>query len=168
MQTSGAIWKRFTGWSSLEGQWLRRKHFTKDVLAHIAERIRLGEQSHAGELMLAVEAVSPEHEADSRMRALEVFGRLRVWDTPLNTGVLLYLALDRHSIQIIADRGIAAPDDLWEQVSDRLQGHLQTKNYAAGVLAAVEDIEKILAERCPVDPGPGVNLNDLPNEPVLL
>lgn len=168
MQASGAIWKRFTGWSSLEGQWLRRKHFTAGVLADIAERIRLGEQTHAGELMLAIEAVSPEHEPDSRMRALEVFGRLRVWDTPLNTGVLLYLALDRHSIQIIADRGIAAPDDLWEQVSDRLQSRLQHKDYAAGVLAAVDDIEKILAERCPVVAGHGGNLNDLPNEPVLL
>nr|WP_257215228.1 TPM domain-containing protein [Pollutimonas harenae] len=154
--------------SSLEGQWLRRKHFTAEVLAQIGEHIRLSEQSHTGELMLAVEAVSPEHEPDSRMRALEVFGRLRVWDTPLNTGVLLYLALDRHSIQIIADRGIAAADDLWEQVSDRLQSRLQQKDYAAGVLAAVDDIEKILATRCPPVSGPQGNTNDLPNEPVLL
>ncbi|AEC21614.1 hypothetical protein PT7_3074 [Pusillimonas sp. T7-7] len=168
MQDSGAKWKRFTGWSNLEGQWLRRKHFTTEVLAHIAEHIRQSEQGHTGELMLAVEAVSPEHEPDSRMRALEVFGRLRVWDTPLNTGVLLYLALDRHSIQIIADRGIAAPDDLWEQVSDRLQSRLQQKDYAAGVLAAVDDIEKILATRCPAVSGPQGNANDLPNEPVLL
>src|SRR5690606_18781886 len=138
------------------------------VLADIAERIRLGEQSHAGELMLAVEAVSPEHEPDSRLRALEVFGRLRVWDTPHNTGVLLYLALDRHSIQIVADRGIAAPDDLWERVSYRLQSRLQNKDYAAGVLAAIDDIEKILAERCPVGATPDANPDDLPNEPVLL
>ncbi|MCC2596263.1 TPM domain-containing protein [Pusillimonas sp. MFBS29] len=168
MQTSAAIWKRFTGWSSLEGQWLRRKHFTAEVLAQIAERIRLGEQGHTGELMVAIEAVSPEHEPASRMRALEVFGRLRVWDTPRNTGVLLYLALDRHSIEIVADRGIAAGDDLWEQVSDRLQSRLQNSDYAAGVLAAVEDIEKILAGRCPPGAGPGGNPDDLPNEPVLL
>lgn len=167
MQVHSASWKQFTGWASLEGQWLRRKHFTADVLAHIAERIRQSELGHTGELMLVVEAVSPAHEPDSRLRALEVFGRLRVWDTPLNTGVLLYLALDRHHIQIIADRGIAAPDELWEQVCSRLQSRLQQKDYAAGILAAVDDIEKILVTRCPPAPAEG-NTNDLPNEPVLL
>src|SRR5690606_19127206 len=108
------------------------------------------------------------HEPDSSQRALEVFGRLRVWDTPQNTGVLLYLALDRHHIQIVADRGIAAPDDLWAQVCDRLQSRLQQKDYAAGLLAAVEDIEKILATRCPPVSAVHGNQNDLPNEPVLL
>ncbi|MGB6104759.1 MAG: TPM domain-containing protein [Pusillimonas sp.] len=168
MQESGGKWKQFTGWSNVEGQWLRRKHFTPEALAHIAERIRQSEQGHTGELMLAVEAVSPAHEPDSRLRALEVFGRLRVWDTPLNTGVLLYLALDRHHIQIIADRGVAAPDELWEQVCDRLRSRLGRKDYAAGVLAAVDDIEKILATRCPAATGPDGNADDLPNEPVLL
>src|SRR3546814_11673170 len=98
------------------------------------------------------------------MRALEVFGRLRGGDTPLNTGVLLYLALDRHSIQIIADRGIAAPDDVWEQVSDRLHSRLQQKDYAAGVLAAVDDTANILATRCTGVSGPRGNANDLPHE----
>src|SRR5690606_35178372 len=118
-------------------------------------------------LMVAIEAVSPSHESDSRLRALEVFGRLGVWDTPLKSGVLLYLALDRHHIQIVADRGIAAPDVLWEQVRDRLQARLRRKEYAAGILAAVDDIEHILATRCPLDTTRG-DADDLPNEPVLL
>lgn len=168
MQTQGTTWKQLTGWATLEGQWLRRKHFTPEVLAHIAERIRQSEHGHSGELMVAVEAVSPSHEADSRLRALEVFGRLGVWDTPLNTGVLLYLALDRHHIQIIADRGIAAPGELWEKVRDGLQERLRRKDYAAGILAAVDDIEHILATRCPPDTTSHGDANDLPNEPVLL
>ena len=168
MQDSGATWKRVMGWSTVEGHWLRRKHFTQTLLDQIAERIGQGEQTHTGELMLAVEAVSPDHEPDSRMRALEVFGRLQVWDTPMNTGVLLYLALDRHSIQIIADRGVAAPDDAWEQVKDRLQARLRQKEYAAGVLAAIDEIETILAASCPAADGSHDNANDLPDMPVML
>src|SRR5690606_32263714 len=106
----GLNWKEVTGVAGLEGHWLRRKYFSPVVLQALAERIHASEAGHTGELVLAVEAVSPLHEPDSHARALEVFGRLRVWDTPHNTGVLLYLALDRHHIQVIADRGVTAPD----------------------------------------------------------
>ncbi|EKU29455.1 hypothetical protein C660_14559 [Alcaligenes sp. HPC1271] len=99
-------WKELSGWASVQGQWLRRRHFNAEMLGHLAEQIRKGEENHSGELVVAIEAVLPAHEADSAQRALEVFGRLRVWDTPLNSGVLLYLALGQRRIHIIADRGI--------------------------------------------------------------
>lgn len=168
MRQDGGKWKEVTGWASLEGQWLRRKHFTPEVLAHIAERIKKSELDHTGELMVAIEAVSPAHERNSRYRALEVFGRLRVWDTPLNTGVLLYLALDKHRIEIIADRAVAAPDELWERVCGQLQARLQQKDYAVALLAAIDDIEALLRTRCPPLPQGVVNTNDLSNDPVLL
>lgn len=118
--------------------------------------------------MVAVEAVSPSHEPSSQLRALEVFGRLRVWDTPRNTGVLLYLALDRHAIELIADRGVAAPEPVWEAVCSQLQVRFQHGDYAAGVLAAVDAIESALALYCePLREGEA-NADDLPNEPVLL
>lgn len=165
-----ALLKEMTGWASLEGQWLRRRHFTPEVLAAIAERIRECERDHPGELVVAVEAVSPVHERDSRMRALEVFGRLGVWDTPGNTGMLLYLALDRHRIEIIADRGISAENHEWEGVCARLQARLAEKSYAEGILAAIDDIEAIMRRCCPAlenehDDTPGDGLS---NDPVLL
>ncbi|NLC36201.1 MAG: hypothetical protein GX772_07120 [Alcaligenaceae bacterium] len=160
-----ALLKEMTGWASLEGQWLRRRHFTPDVLAAIAQRIRECERDHHGELMVAIEAVSPIHERDSRMRALEVFGRLGVWDTAGNTGMLLYLALDRHRIEIIADRGIPAENHEWEGVCARLQARLAEKAYAEGILAAIDDIESIMRRHCPREEG---SSDSLSNEPVLL
>ncbi|HEY9573251.1 MAG TPA: TPM domain-containing protein [Pusillimonas sp.] len=168
MHRRSGKWKEATGWASLEGHWLRRKHFTPQVLTQIAERIAKSELDHTGELMVAIEAVSPAHEPDSRLRALEVFGRLRVWDTPLNTGVLLYLALDRHHMHIIADRGIAAPDELWQQVCDRLWASVGEKAYASGVLAAIDEIESILRTRSVALPEGVLNINDLPDRPILL
>jgi len=168
-----ALLKEMTGWSSLEGQWLRRRHFAPDVLAAIAERIRECERDHSGELVVAIEAASPVHERDSRMRALEVFGRLRVWDTEGRSGVLLYLALDRHRIEIIADRGICAENHEWENVCARLRARLAEKAYAEGILAAIDDVEAIMRRYCASTvaeaPAAGGAPDDgLPNEPVLL
>ena len=160
--------KEITGWATVQGHWLRRKHFTPRVLAGIAEQIRKGELDHAGELMVAVEAVSPIHERDSHLRALEVFGRLRVWDTHHNTGVLLYLALDRQRIELIADRGVGAPNALWEQICDQLRARLQRGDYAAGVTAAVDAIEQALRTHCPSLADGELNSNDLPDRPVML
>ena len=41
----------------------------------------------------------------------DVFARLRVWDTEANNGVLIYLLLADHRIEIVADRGVAARVD---------------------------------------------------------
>ncbi len=161
----GSNWKRLTGWSTIEGHVLRRRHFTPAILERIAQRIGECEQSHTGELMLAVEAVSPAHEPDSHARALEVFGKLRVWDTPCNTGVLLYLALDRHGIELIADRGVAAPPEAWQDVCGQLRQHLGHGRYVEGILAAVDSIEAICARHCPPSDR---NPNELPDRPVLL
>ena len=160
--------KELTGWATVEGHWLRRKYFTSRVLAQIAQRIHECEGGHTGELVVVIEAVSPAHEPKSHMRALEVFGRLRVWDTPLNTGVLLYLALDRHSIEIIADRGVAAPDRVWEKVCEDLQLRLQRGDYVPGVLVAIDAIEHALATYCaPLQEGEA-NENSLSDHPVVL
>lgn len=160
-------WKQLTGWATIEGQILRRRHFSPAILERIAQRISECERTHSGELMLAIEAVSPAHEPDSHARALEVFGKLRVWDTPLNTGVLLYLSLDRHRIELIADRGVAAPPAEWEKVTERLQQSLRQGVYLEAMLVAVDDIERICAQYCPAQDAAD-NVNELPNQPVLL
>ena len=161
-------WKTLTGLSGLEGAWLRRTHFHDAALAQITEHIRQSEMQHSGELMVAIEAITPSHEAESRLRALEVFGRLRTWDTPLNTGVLLYLALDKGRIEIVADRGIKASPESWHAVCQTLQQRLAAGDYLPGVLEAITAIEVILTSGCPPLSQGGVKPNLLPDDPVLL
>ena len=45
-----------------------------------------------------------------------MFGKLRVWDTEHNNGVLIYLLLAEHAIEIVADRGLDrhVPDTEWK------------------------------------------------------
>lgn len=162
-------WKVLTGWSSIEGQWLKRRHFNAEMLAHLAEQIRKSEAGHTGELVLAIEAVMPPHEHDSYQRALEVFGRLRVWDTPLNSGVLLYLALDQRRIEIIADRGIQISDQAWHEVCQHLRHALAKQQYLSGLVEAVQRIQDLLRQGAPLDPAISTaDDNHLSNAPVLL
>lgn len=161
-------WKTLTGYARCEAWWIRRKHFHDEALSRIAAHINQSEMRHTGELMLAIETITPTHEADSRQRALEVFGRLRTWDTPLNTGVLLYLSLDKGRIEIIADRGIRATPEQWQQVCTQLQERFARGDYMPGLLNAIDRIEQILREGCPPQNGTDASPNLLPDEPVLL
>ena len=53
-----------------------------------------------------------------RERALEVFSRLRIWDTEDNCGVLIYLLLADRDVEIVADRGIhrKVGDEAWQAI----------------------------------------------------
>ena len=53
------VWKQLTGMARGEAWWLQRKHFHDDALAQIAAHIRQSEAAHTGELMLAIETVTP-------------------------------------------------------------------------------------------------------------
>ena len=86
-----------------------RRLFSKDALQRIAAAIAASEARHTGEVRFAVEsALHPRAVLagmQARDRAGEVFAQLRVWDTEANNGVLLYLLLADHRIEIVADRG---------------------------------------------------------------
>lgn len=156
--------KQLTGVAAIEGHLLRRRHFDEEVLAHVAERIKQSETTHTGELVVAVEAVMPSHESSAHLRALEVYGRLRVWDTPLNSGVLLYLALDKQAIEIIADRGLSVTDDQWQQVCAVLQSRFAQADYIDALMDTIDSIQALLKTHAPVGDN---EANVLPNEPVV-
>ncbi len=84
--------------------------FPEDSLRRIADAIAAGELRHRGEILFAVESeLSPGmvlRGVQARARAEAAFARLRAWDTEANNGVLIYLLLADHRIEIVADRGL--------------------------------------------------------------
>ena len=155
-------------WQRVRGRRLAKQHFHEKNLQQLGIQIAASEQGHSGEIVVAIEAVSPIHETDSYLRALEVFGRLEVWDTPQNTGVLLYVALDRRRIELIADRGISAQADSWQQICDDLQQSFKAQNYFSGVMAAVQQLEEVLRAHTPPEGPDHKDANHLDNRPVVL
>ena len=141
-----------------------------DALRRIEERVAASERSHTGELRVCVEAGLPLsylwRGASARERAIAMFGKLRVWDTEHNNGVLIYLLLAEHRIEIVADRGITqrVPERTWQDISDAMGAAFKVGDYARGLLDAVDRVGALLAQHFPAD-GSQVNPNELPDRP---
>ena len=147
--------------------------FPPSVLRRIADAITEGERMHSGEIRFAIEAALPwsylRRNAPARQRAEMVFAKLRVWDTEDNNGVLIYVELADHRIEIVADRGIArhVPDARWQEVSMMMRERFHAGEFEAGSIAAVRAVSALLAERFRLPDG-AVNPNQLPDAPTVL
>ncbi len=149
-----------------------RRRFDRQAMERIREAIAAAERGHAGEVRFAVEAALPVRallkHPDARSRAVEVFSRLRVWDTEGNTGVLLYLLWADRAIEIVADRGITAllPADAWQAPCARLAERLRQGDEPAG--AVCECIAAIGAILRGALPGIDRTPDELPDTPEIL
>lgn len=140
-------------------------------LAAIERAIQSSETGHRGEIRFVVENAleGPALLAgqSARARALEVFSHLGVWDTEENNGVLIYLLLADHDIEIVADRGInakVAPAD-WEKICRDMEAALRRGAYEEGIVTGIKEVSALLARHFPPRPG---DRNELPNQPVRL
>jgi uncharacterized membrane protein len=148
-----------------------RRAFGAEALAGIEQAIAAGERRHRGQLCVAIEAALPAarvmKQLTPRERALEVFGVLRVWDTEENCGVLVYLLLADHDVEIVADRGIhrIVGDAAWQAICERMEAAFRAGKFADGVIVGVEEISALLAQHFPRADAGG---NELPDKPVIL
>ena len=99
----------------------------------------------------------------ARQRALEMFSRMRIWDTEQNNGVLLYVLLADHDVEIIADRGIDAHTgaQAWSEVCHEMEESFGRGDYHAGSLAGIRAVAQHLRRYF----GSGKRRNELPDEP---
>ncbi|MBP3973565.1 TPM domain-containing protein [Pseudoxanthomonas spadix] len=161
-------------------RWLRhlfapsvQRLFPPQSLQRIAAAIAEGERQHSGEVMFAVEsALAPGAlwaGVQARQAAEAAFARLRTWDTQANNGVLIYLLLADHRIEIVADRGLAgkvAPEE-WQAVCAQVEAGMRQGQPEAAVIAGIRAASALLARSFPARPGdPG--RNELPDLPQVL
>ena len=148
------------------------RHFPPAILDAIQHAIAASEHRHLGEICFAVESGLPLADVirgtKPRDRAHAAFARLDVWDTEQNTGVLVYLLLADHAIEIVADRGIAAKvrESEWQAICALMQRDFAAGDYEKGALAGVAAIGEILAKHFPADGSR--NADELPDRPVFL
>jgi len=149
-----------------------RRRFPDSTLDVIQRAIAVGEAWHQGQVCFAIEGALPLGELlrgrSARERAHEVFARLRVWDTEHNSGVLIYVLVADHAIEIVADRGINSrvSEEEWKAVCEQLRERFRTGEFESGAVAAVEAVSDILAHHFPADGTPVAN--ELPDRPVRL
>lgn len=155
---------------------LGRDSLSAAMLARLAERVRLSEQAHSGEIRLFVEAGLPLSylwrsaplDQIIRERAIAQFGKLRVWDTAHNNGVLIYLLLAERRIEVVADRGLSAQvaPEVWRTMVGHMGAAFRQGAFEAGLALAVDEISALLVRHFALAPGEA-NPNELPDQPLV-
>jgi uncharacterized membrane protein len=150
-----------------------RHLFPEDSLQRIADAIAAGELRHRGEVMFAVESELPAvmilRGLQARQSAEAAFARLRTWDTEANNGVLIYLLLADHRLEIVADRGLRdlVSAEQWRGVCLLMEERLRAGEPEQAVIRGIEAVSDLLAGHFPqVDGDP--DRDELPNRPLIL
>jgi uncharacterized membrane protein len=141
-------------------------------MRNIEMMISQSEKTHVGEIRFVVEAHLHPVEIFAgktpRMRALELFSQLGIWDTEHNTGVLLYLLLADHDIEIVADRGIDqhVGNMGWEEICKEMEKKFRDGAFETGTLYGINQITQRLQQHFPNNGR--VGKNELPDKPLVL
>ncbi len=150
-----------------------RRALGEDAPARIAASVAASEARHSGQIRVCVEAGLPlsylRRGASPRDRAVAMFGKLRVWDTEHNNGVLVYVLLAEHAIEIVADRGIDGRVDAaaWAAIAARMREPFRGGDFAAGLDQAIDAVDALLVRHFPRAPGDAAVAypNELPDAP---
>lgn len=85
-------------------------------------------------------------EAAVHRRALQAFVEEEVFATRDRTGILLFISLLEHRVEVLADAGIytRVDDAAWERVTRRVRDGLKDGQLAAGLIAGIEQCGQLL------------------------
>ncbi len=148
-----------------------RRCFPQQSMRTIEQAIKASEASHLGEIRFVVEAAldgMPLFNGHSaRERAIDLFSRLRIWDTEHNNGILIYLLLADRDVEIVADRGIHAKTGAgdWEKICHIMEVAFQHDQYEKGVIEGIQAVTQHLRKHFPSD---DKNKNELSDMPLVL
>jgi uncharacterized membrane protein len=151
--------------------WITRRYFNEDAQRQIELAVEQAELRQPGEIQVIIEGSLPLLSAyyqDTPQRALSLFGKYHVWDTAYNSGILLYINLCAHRVELLADRGIDefVEHSHWKAICETVGQSINTPQRVAGVVQGIQQIGQTLQAFYKAqlqDPG-----NELTNEPVLI
>jgi uncharacterized membrane protein len=133
---------------------------TKEEEQEIVEAIRMAEKNTSGEIRVHIEKTTSKVPYD---RALEVFYELKMNETQLQNGVLIYLAVADKTFVICGDKGIntVVSADFWDTTKEIMRNHFKNGAFKQGLIDGVLMAGKELKQHFPwsVD-----DINELSNE----
>ena len=151
--------------------WQVNRAFPRQTLRAIEQATKASETEHAGDIRFVVEGAldsAPLLKGQSaRERSIDVFSQLRIWDTPRNNGLLIYLLLADRNVEIVADRGIHSKvgSRVWEVICCEMEAAFKQGNYQGGVISGIQAVTQHLMQHFPATGG---RQNELPDQPVAL
>lgn len=133
---------------------------SKEDEQEIVEAIRIAEKNTSGEIRVHIEKTTS---LDAFDRAKEVFHELRMDETELKNGVLIYLAIDDHHFIICGDKGIndLVEPDFWDCTRDLMASHFKKGDFKQGLVDGILRAGDRLQKYFPWQKG---DTNELSNE----
>jgi len=126
----------------------------------VVEAIRLAEKNTSGEIRVHIENT---FKGDIESRALEVFSVLKMHNTRLQNGVLIYVAVQNKAFAIYGDKGIheLVAANFWNDTKTIIENQFKSGNFkqglVEGILHAGEQLKKYF-------PFSDLDQNELTNE----
>ncbi|WP_131668209.1 TPM domain-containing protein [Psychrobacter pygoscelis] len=157
-QTSFARWWRQVMFVPL----LHSRWVTPEARQRLTDKVTEAEKGHRGEVYLVIEnhlPISSAYHNDCRDRAIELFSSCRVWDTEENTGVLVYVNVCEHALEIVADRGISehVSPTVWQAMCDKALSGLKNKNVEESLAELLDEIGQLLRQHYYLEHDPAGN-----------
>lgn len=133
---------------------------TKEEEQEIVEAIRMAEENTSGEIRVHIEKTTS---IDAFDRAMEVFHELRMDETQLKNGVLIYLAVEDRHFVICGDQGIndVVQNDFWDCTRDIMVTQFKEGNFKQGLINGILRAGEQLQKYFPWEDG---DTNELSNE----
>jgi uncharacterized membrane protein len=133
---------------------------TKEEEQSVVEAIRLAEMSTSGEIRVHIEI---ETSLDTFDRAKAVFHELKMDETELKNGVLIYVAISNRSFIICGDKGIndLVPADFWDCTKEIMASQFKGGNFKQGLIDGISNAGEQLKKYFPYQNN---DSNELSNE----
>ncbi|HWS00098.1 MAG TPA: TPM domain-containing protein [Prolixibacteraceae bacterium] len=114
----------------------------------VVKAIQSAEFQTGGEIRLHIEAVC---KGDVLDRAAWLFKSLKMHETALRNGVLIYLSTDDRKFAIIGDAGINAvvPPGFWNDVKELMVSYFKKGDLVGGFVLGIEQVGQKLKEFFP-------------------
>lgn len=126
----------------------------------VVEAIRQAELNTSGEIKVHIEN---RCKGNVEKRSLVVFKRLKLNETRLRNGVLIYLAVKDHKFAILGDEGInnVVEEGFWNDVKDLMQNHFKGGRFAEGLEQGIQLCGEKLKTYFPFQTD---DINEIPDE----
>jgi len=126
----------------------------------VVQAIQSAEHQTGGEIRVHIESKCKGNVLD---RAAWLFKDLKMQETALRNGVLIYLSTDDRKFAIIGDSGINAvvPVGFWDDVKDLMTGKFKSGDLVNGFVLGIGKVGAKLKEFFPYQED---DVNELPDE----
>ena len=134
--------------------------FNKEEKEKILQAIKDAEKETSGEIRLHLDL---RCKGEALEQAVKMFEKLKMNETQLRNGTLIYLAVTDHKFAIFGDEGIneIVPDNFWEDVKEEMRELFVKEQFADGVSHGIFLVGEKLKELFPYQED---DINELPDD----